>query len=441
MIKNTILQHKLEKEKFLSKNYIFRSKLDSVKKFLEQDLIKVITGPRRVGKSVFSILLLKEKNFAYLNFEDESLQKINNYDEIVKGIFQVYPDSKFILFDEIQNLRNWEVFVNKLQRREYNLILTGSNAKLLSKELATTLTGRHFAIEIFPFSFLEFLKGKNFKIQENSSKEISNVIKSEYIELPEVKGKVLNYLDEYLQKGGFPEVIVKDLEPETYLETLIDAILFKDVVKRYKIRFSQKIYDLTLYLISNFCSEFSFTKIKNTLKFGSTNTVQNYLSYLEESYLVFPLSRFSFKIGEQIKAPKKIYLVDNGFIMAKAFQFSQNTGRLMENLVFIELLRAGHELNKNIFYYKTRNDKEIDFILKQGSSVQRLIQVCLKVEDIEVKKRELESLVEAGEELNSDDLLVITWDLESEEEYKNKIIKFIPLWKWLLTHGSKELNE
>jgi len=285
------------------------------------------------------------------------------------------------------------------------------------------------------------LKGKNFKIQENSSKEISNVIKSEYIELPEVKGKVLNYLDEYLQKGGFPEVIVKDLEPETYLETLIDAILFKDVVKRYKIRFSQKIYDLTLYLISNFCSEFSFTKIKNTLKFGSTNTVQNYLSYLEESYLVFPLSRFSFKIGEQIKAPKKIYLVDNGFIMAKAFQFSQNTGRLMENLVFIELLRAGHELNKNIFYYKTRNDKEIDFILKQGSSVQRLIQVCLKVEDIEVKKRELESLVEAGEELNSDDLLVITWDLESEEEYKNKIIKFIPLWKWLLTHGSKELNE
>jgi len=149
MIKNTILQHKLEKEKFLSKNYIFRSKLDSVKKFLEQDLIKVITGPRRVGKSVFSILLLKEKNFAYLNFEDESLQKINNYDEIVKGIFQVYPDSKFILFDEIQNLRNWEVFVNKLQRREYNLILTGSNAKLLSKELATALTGRHFSFQFF----------------------------------------------------------------------------------------------------------------------------------------------------------------------------------------------------------------------------------------------------------------------------------------------------
>lgn len=432
MIKNTILQHKLEKEKLLSKKYIFRSELNSAEKILEKDLIKVITGPRRAGKSVFSILLLKEKNFAYLNFEDENLQKIENYDEIVEGIFQVYPDSQFILFDEIQNLEKWEVFVNKLQRRGYNLILTGSNAKLLSKELATVLTGRHYALEVFPFSFLEFLRGKNFRIKDKESKKISEISHSEYLEIPEVKGQILNHLDDYLKKGGFPEVTVKDLEPETYLETLIDAVLFKDIVRRYKIRFSQKIYELALYLISHFSSEFSFTKLKNTLGFGSTNTVENYLGYLEEAYLVFPLTRLSFKMGEQLKAPKKIYLVDNGFIRAKAFQFSQNVGRLMENLVFIELLRKGYKSNKNIFYYKTRNDREVDFIIKEGSQIQTLLQISFHMANDDVKKREFDSLVEASKELNTDDLLIITWDIEGEERYKKKVIKFIPLWKWLL---------
>ena len=420
MIKDIVLQHKIEKEKFLSKDYILREKLVFAKKNLETDLIKIITGPRRTGKSVFSILLLKDRNFAYLNFDDENLLKIKNYDEIIKAIFEVYPKSEFIFFDEIQNLKNWELFVNKLHRRGYNLILTGSNAKLLSKELGTVLTGRYIPIEILPFSFKEFLTAKKFKI------------KKEYFEMPENKGRILNYLDEYLKNGGFPEVAVKNLDPNDYLETLFDAILFKDVVKRYRVRFPQKIYDLSSYLVSNFSSEFSFTKLKNILGFRSVVTVQNYLRYLEEAYLVFILNRFSFKVKEQIKTPKKIYLIDNSFISAKSFQFSQNFGKLMENLVFTEFLRREYKANKNLFYYKTRNGKEIDFILKKGMKVEKLVQVCYDANNSETRKRELAALVEASKELNCNNLEIITWEEEKEEKFKNEKIKFIPLWKWLL---------
>jgi len=420
MIKDTILQHKLEQERLLSKEYIVREKLNFAKKFLDTDLIKVITGPRRSGKSVFSILFLKNRKFAYLNFDDENLLKFKNYDEIVKTIFEIYPKSKYVLFAEIQNLENWEFFVNKLQRRGYNLILTGSNAKLLSKELGTVLTGRYIPIEIFPFSFKEFLVAKNFEI------------KKEYFEIPETKGKIFNYLDSYLKSGGFPEVVVKNLEAKPYLETLFDAVLLKDVVKRYNVRFSQKIYDLAIYLISNFSSEFSFTKLKNILNFRSVNTVQNYLKYLEEAYLFFSLNRFSFKAKEQIKSPRKIYLVDNGFILAKSSQFSQNIGKLMENLVFVEILRRGYELNKGIFYYKTRNKKEVDFVLKEGLKIKKLIQVCYEINKLEIERRELKSLVEASEELNCNDLLIITWDREGSKKFKGKKIKLVPLYKWLL---------
>lgn len=420
MINNIVLQHKLEKDKFLSEVYIPREKLDFAHKFLDTNLIKVIMGSRRVGKSVFSMLFLKDKEFAYLNFDDENILKIKNYDEIVKAIFEVYPSVKLILFDEIQNLKNWELFVNKLQRRGFNLILTGSNANLLNKELSTSLTGRYIPIEIFPFSFKEFLQVKGFKI---------NVAE---IGLPEIKGKILNYTNEYLKSGGFPEVVVHNLEPNTYLATLFDSILLRDVVKRYKVKFTQKIYDLAVYLVANFSSEFSYTKLRNILGFRSTNTVEKYLKYLEESYLVFSLNRFSYKIKEQIKTPRKIYTLDNGFIAAKSFQFSSNIGRLMENLVFVEILRRGYKLNKDVFYYKSDNICEVDFVLRKGLKIEKLVQVCYDLCVGSVKDRELKGLIKAADELNCDDLIVIDWDYDTRENFKGKQIIFIPLWKWLL---------
>jgi len=421
MIKNVIFQHKAEKERLVTGRYIHRENLLKFNKFLTSGLIKVITGIRRSGKSVFSMLLLKREKFAYLNFDDEELLKLKNYDEIVKSIFEVYSDAKFILFDEIQNLDKWELFVNKLQRRGFSLILTGSNANLLGKELATKLTGRYVVIEIYPFSFREFLTANNFNFEK---KEIF---------LPEDKGKILNYIEKYIRVGGFPEVIVKGLEVEVYLDTLFDAILFKDVVKRYRVRYPQKIYDLAIYLVSNFTHLFSFTKLKNMLNFRSTNTVEKYLKYLEESYLIFTLNRFSFKLKEQIKSPRKIYIVDNGFIEAKSFRFSKDLGKRMENVVFIEILRRGYKQNQDVFYYKTRNGYEVDFVLRESIRIKKLIQTCYDVEDYSTKKREVKGLMEASNELKCKDLLIITWDYEAKEKYGNRTIKFLPLWKWLLS--------
>jgi predicted AAA+ superfamily ATPase len=422
MIKETVLQHKAEKERFISesKKYIIREKIPYAEKFLNENIIKVITGPRRAGKSVFCMLLLKDKEFAYLNFDDENLVKIKNYDELIKVLYEVYPNAKYFFFDEIQNLGKWELFINKLHRRNFNLIITGSNAKLLETEISSVLTGRYVSINVFPFSFREFLKAKNFELD---NKEIS---------LPEVKGKILNFLSEYITSGGFPEVVVKNLDTKTYLETLFDAILLKDVVKRHKVRFVPQIYDLAIYLSSNFSSEFSFTKIRNILGFNSTNTVEKYIRYLEESYLLFILNRFSFKLKEQIKTPKKIYVSDNGFILAKSFQLSNNTGKLIENIVFCELLRRNYKPNIDLFYYKTKNGKEVDFVLKQTTKINKLIQVCYNISDINTKEREIKSLLTASEELNCNNLEIISWDYEAEEKHKGETIKFVPLWKWLL---------
>lgn len=421
MIKEIILQHKKEKEDLLSKHYISREKLPFAAKFIDTDLIKVISGPRRTGKSVFSLILLKDKNFAYLNFDDDKLLKIQDTDEILKGLFAVYDRPQFFFFDEIQNLKNWELFINKLHRRGYNLILTGSNARLLSKELSTLLTGRYVPIEIFPFNFKEYLKAKDFQLQK------------ETLILPETKGNLLNHLNGYLFHGGFPEITVKDIEVKPYLDALFDALLLKDVVRRYNVRFSQSIYDLCLYLIGNFSGEFSFTRLKNILGFNSVNTIQKYLYYIEEAYLILSLNRYSFKVKEQIKAPKKAYVVDNGFILAKSFQTSLNFGRLMENLVLGELLKRGQKLNENVFYYKTRNQKEVDFVIKEGLKVKSLIQVFYQSAAGDTEQREIKGLLEAGQELNCDELLIITWDQEKEEKIGKKTIKFIPLWRWLLS--------
>lgn len=420
MLRDTVLQHKSEKELLRARQYVTRDSLEKARKFLESDLVKVITGPRRAGKSVFAFLLLKQKNFAYLNFDDDSLLRVNSHDDIIKAVFEVYGRPQFIFFDEIQNLKNWELLVAKLQRRGHNLVITGSNARLLGMELATVLTGRYIPIEIAPFSFREFLRAK----QHQPDKEA--------LLLPETCGKTLGYLEEYVRCGGFPEIVVKGLECRTYLETLFDAILFKDIVKRYRVRFTEKLHDLAVYLAGNFSSEFTLTRLKNILGFNSVNTVQNYLAYLEETYLAVSLNRFSFKMKEQLKSSRKTYLVDNGFVQAKSFQSSANIGKLMENLVFGELVRRGYRPNSSLYFYKTRNRKEVDFVLREGVRVAALLQVAYQASDRDTEKREISALLEASQELKCDNLIVMTWDKEAQIERKGKGIKFIPLWKWLL---------
>ena len=420
MIKEILIKQKKETEALLQKPYIERSKITQAEKYINSDLVKVVIGPRRAGKSVFTANLFKDKLPAYVNFDEENLVRLENYDELIKELHAMYGENKYLLFDEIQNLPDWELFINRLHRAGYNILLTGSNAKLLSKELATSLTGRHIPIEILPFSFKEFLKAKNF------------VFKKEEMAMPEIKGKLLNHLEDYLKNGGFPELAVKNLEPKGYLDTLLDSLIFKDIVKRHKLRLAERIYDLQIYLLNNFASEFSYRKLANQLGFNSVITLEKYLRYLEEAYLVYVLSRYSHKAGERLTSPKKAYLVDNGYITAKAVQASPNNGKLLENLVFTELLKIGYKPNHNLFYYKTRNGKEVDFILREGLKVKTLIQVAYRVDELGIKDREIKALVEASGELKCDDLIILTWDHEDEPIWRGKKIKFLPAWKWMV---------
>jgi hypothetical protein len=421
MFKDIVCRQKLQKEQLLTLSYIGRTKEPFAKKWLDSKLIKVVLGPRRAGKSVFSLLLLKDRPFMYFNF-DEVLLRAEGIvtHELMKELHAAYGQTKTILFDEIQNLPNWELFVNRLHREGYNLVLTGSNAHLLSKELSTHLTGRHIPIEILPFNFNEFLRAKKFQID------------LEYSALPQQRGALLNLMEDYLMNGGFPEVVVSNINPKDYLEVLFDALLFKDIVKRHKVKFSTQIGNLGAYLINNFANLYTVRKLLEILNLKSASTTEKYIKYLEEAYLVFSLLRYSPKSVQRIKSPRKVYAVDNGFINAKAIQYSPNKGKLMENLVFTELAKRGVKPNRDLFYYKTRNDREVDFIVKQGIEVTDLIQVCYDIQNPDVEKREVKALVEASDELKVKKMTVLTWDEKRTIKKDGRTVQCRPLRDWLL---------
>lgn len=415
MINDILILQKKEITKKSKELYIER---DTKIKELESNIIKVIIGPRRAGKSCFSMHLLKGiKNFGYVNFDDEKLIEIKDYDEIISSINSVYDNPKYLLLDEIQNLDKWELFVNRLQRQGYKLIITGSNSKLLSSELATHLTGRHLSVELFTFSFKEFLrfKGKEFTTSEIKENLIS-----------------------YLKLGGYPEPLVKNLDHKDYLFTLFNSIIYKDIIKRFRIRSIQGIEDLASYLISNIAKDYSYNTLMKLTKCKSVHTIEKYLRYLEESFILFKLNRFSFKLKEQINSPKKIYCFDNGFINAKAFQLSRDIGRVYENTVAIQLKKLELENKINLFYWKNQPQQEVDFVIKQGIKIKQLIQVCYNLNNLETEKREIRALIQASKELKCRNLLIITKDYEKEKEMKwfgtKRKIKFIPLWKWLLSN-------
>ncbi|WKZ24628.1 MAG: ATP-binding protein [Patescibacteria group bacterium] len=420
MLKSIVYKQKEDRDRLLTKSYIERLKGEKADQLIASDLIKVILGPRRAGKSVFALRLLKDKKFAYFNFDDEAFagQERIDLDELLTELKVVYGDTKYLLFDEIQNLDKWELFVNRLHRLGYNLVITGSNAQLLSQELATHLTGRHIPIEIMPFCFKEMLIAKEYDYSTDK------------LFIPQEKADLLKHLNDFLINGGYPEVITKELEPRGYLDVLFDAVLFKDVVKRHKVRFSEQLNNLGSYLMNNFAGLYDMSKLAGFLDFKSKITLDNYLGYLKEAYLIFSLENYSAKARERIRAPRKIYVVDNGFITAKAVQHSPNNGKLLENLVFNEIVKKGKRPNLDLFYYKTKNGKEVDFLLKEGYKLKQLIQVTYDTSAKETEEREIKALIEAGQELGVKDLLVITYNEKREVKKQGKTVVFLPFWEW-----------
>ena len=413
MIRDIILIQKRELESRLKEKYVERS-VNSIK--LSSSLINVIIGPRRAGKSFFAVHGLSRQGiFGYANFDDEKLVETKDYNEIIDAINAIYNNPKYILLDEIQNLDKWELFVNRLKRQGYNLVITGSNSNLLSKELATHLTGRYSIINIFPFSFKEYLDSQDKELTES-----------------EIKEKLFSY-NIY---GGYPEPLLKKSEYKDYLSTLFNAIIYKDIVKRFRIRNVQAIEDLAVFLISNIAQEFSFNNLCEVTKCKSVHTVGKYMGYLEEAFIFFKINRFSFKVREQISSNKKIYCIDNGFIHARAFKFSPDIGKLYENIVAVELKKSEMNGIAHIYFWKSEQQEEVDFIIRQGLKTRQLIQVCYDLSNLKTRNREIRALMKASKELGCKDLLVLTEDYHGEEIIKwfgiEEKIKFLPLQRWLL---------
>ena len=419
MIRNILYQQLEERNALLKQAYIVRID-DAVKAaYLSTTLIKLISGPRRAGKSVMALQLLENQNFAYLNFDDDLLLKNFNEDTVIQGLNEVFPEYDYLLLDEIQNLPDWELWVSKLYRRGVNLVITGSNSKLLSHEMATSLTGRYLQMTVLPFSFSETIRfNKQLDPLDSNA-------------TPTEKGKMLGLLQTYLFNGGFPEIVLNPGILRNYLSSLFDSILLKDILKRFMIRQTNQFYDLSNYLLSNYTNLFTFNQIKETLDFNSVATVQKFIGYLQEPYLFQHLTRYDTKIKNHQKTAQKIYIIDTGFVQARSFELSPNYGRLLENLVFVELVRRNYKPQLDLFYYRTRNDREIDFLLRKGHKIEQLIQVCYDISSPKTLKRELDALIEAATELQCESLQLITWDKEEQIEINQLTVQLTPAYKWL----------
>ena len=392
-MKTIILNQRKERDELMSRPYLIRRSNQDTDLLLNSSLIKLITGPRRVGKSTQALLMLRDKNFAYLNFDNYSLLEAWDANLVMRMLDDVYPGYEYILLDEVQNLDGWDLWVSELYRLGKNLVITGSNAKMLSSEMATVLTGKYLQVEMLPFSLEEFFDWNKLDLHMLKPEDITDSF-------------VLT--DDYLRNGGYPEVVASRQLTRSYLDTLFDSIIWKDVAKRHNVRNVTDLNNLAMYLVSNFCNPVSANDLTTELGFSSVNTTKKYMDYLHEPYLFYYLSRYNNKLKLMKKAPRKVYVVDNGFVASKAFSLSDNLGRLLENQVFIEFVRRGYDVEKSMFYYRSRNDKEVDFVLRKGTHIECLVQVCYDMSSPKTEKREVDSIVECAGELKCSNLFIIT---------------------------------
>ncbi|MBW2984324.1 ATP-binding protein [Candidatus Woesearchaeota archaeon] len=361
----------------------------------------ILSGIRRCGKSTLLRQLMKKTGKCYfINFEDPRLVdfEVSDFQKLKEAFKEEYGDRNCYFFDEIQNIQKWELFVRSLLDKKIKVVITGSNASLLSRELGTRLTGRHVRHELFPFSFKEMLIFFNKKANINS-------------------------FEEYLKKGGFPEYL-KYLKAEI-LHELLNDVIERDIIVRHKLRESKVIKEMAVYLLTNIGKEFSYNSLKKIFDLGSTNSVIAFISYFENSYLLFTVPKFAYSLKRQLINPKKVYSIDNGLSNVNSVSFSSDRGRMLENIVFLHLRRKYNE----IFYFKEKN--ECDFAVKEKDAIIKSIQVCYELTE-DNKQREIDGLIEAIEMFKLKEGLILTYKQEDEFKVNNKKITVKPVWKWLL---------
>lgn len=395
--------------------YIRRPLRDGV---LDGSSIIVISGIRRCGKSTLLHQIRAEASEQdyYLNFDDERLVtfSVEHFQILEETFIEMYGPQKTWYVDEIQNVSGWERFVRRLHDRGHKVFVTGSNATMLSRELGTHLTGRYVQMELFPFSFREFLQFRGTDLDK------LNVYKTE------VMGLLNKHMNAYATEGGFP-VYLREGQ-DTFLQSLYESILYRDVMVRNNLNNEREILELVFYLASNVSRLASYHSLTKVAGVKNPTTIKNYISFLEDTYLVFQVGKFDYSLKKQIQNPKKIYFIDTALIRKVGFSFSEERGRLLENIVFLALRRK----HRDIYYHLQQ--KECDFLIQEGTTITTAIQVCDRVDDISTMERELNGLREAMEAYNlQEGTLIIRDGKEKQMEYPDgRMIRQVPVWKWLL---------
>jgi predicted AAA+ superfamily ATPase len=383
---------------------------------VEDVSVVVISGIRRCGKSTL-LQAIRSKNKEqdyYLNFDDDRLIqfKVEDFQLLLELFGERYGKQTTFYFDEIQNIIGWERFVRRLHDYGNKVYITGSNASMLSKELGTHLTGRYQQVELYPFSFLEYLTLN--QIEPNSLDRFNT----------DDKALLKASFNDYFKLGGFP-AFLKSKNPE-YLKSLYESVLYRDVMVRNGITNEQELLELMFFVTSNTSKLISYNSLAKVIGVKNATTVKQYLGFLQDAYMLSLVSKYDTSVKKQLHNPKKVYGIDLGLMRQLSFQHSENQGRLLENLVFLELKRQ----NKTVYYHHSKS--ECDFVIKEKNSITQAIQVCWSLYDDHTKQREINGLLEAMSAYQLKEGFILTEDESDRLEVDDKIINIMPVWLWLL---------
>jgi uncharacterized protein len=379
----------------------------------------VISGIRRCGKSTLLHQIRsmrKEKDF-YLNFDDERLIhfKLEHFQVLHELFIELFGEQKTFYFDEIQNIEGWERFIRRLDDYGNKIFITGSNARMLSRELGTHLTGRYIQVELFPFSFREYLDWSHSALTES---EISSTAG---------KATAARLFNEYFTNGGFPAFL--ESKNDLYIKSLYESILYRDVMVRNNLTNEKELLELVYFLASNVSKLSSNNSLTKVIGVKNATTIKNYLGFIQDTYLLFQINKYDPSLKKQLHNSRKTYFIDNAVVLKLGFLFSAQTGRLLENLIFVELRRRGKEL----YYHKNRC--ECDFVIREANSIVEVIQVCYSLDEPGVQEREIKGIMEAMTQYGLNSGTIITAGTTREIDISGMRIHVVEAWRWLLRDG------
>lgn len=390
---------------------------------LDSTQAQVVIGVRRSGKSTLCYNVLSKANvaFAYINFDDERLYHLTGDDlnSVLEVAYKVYGQFTHLFIDEIQNIAEWYLFVNRLLRRGLHVLITGSNAKLLSGELATHLTGRNQVTRLYPFSFEDYCRWRNLSTNGRSTQDV---------------GLLRGAFDDYLHTGGFPELL-QSRNPRRYVSGMFDNIVERDIVERFRIVRRDDFRLLAEHVLNVVPAVVNETALQRMFNFGSPHTVKNYIGYMQQAYLVTALHKYSTKSRLRLTG-RKLYPIDVAFMGNRPDAFSApNVGWRLETMVYIELLRQAAALNTDVYYYDATRT-ECDFMVCRGSQVLSAIQVCYNISAPATRRRELAGLLAAANATGCKQLWLLTDDAYEDLEVEGRQVKVRPVWQWVLSSAA-----